>query len=69
MDIDFIRQLVQQKRYTLSRHSDTRRARRSVTLQEIEAAIRRGHNNSRISQPSTFAEMRYPFYRNHPASH
>lgn len=39
MDIDFIRQLVRQKRYTLSRHSDTRRARRNVPLEEIEAAI------------------------------
>jgi len=39
MDIDFLRQLVQQKRYTLSRHSDIRRTRRSVPLQEIEAAI------------------------------
>ena len=39
MDIDFLRRLVQHKRYTLSRHSDTRRARRSVPLQEIEAAI------------------------------
>ncbi len=39
MDIDFIKELVQQKRYTLSKHSDTRKSRRSIPLQEIEVAI------------------------------